>query len=130
MPEKIAILGYARSDIEIHKHLHSDKIVKKMNFKTKDDESIYEEFVKKKFYLRGMYDKKEDFFRLNQRINELCTDLYNEHECNRIFYLAVPPNTYTSISELLAKYCKTINEGYYNHLVVEKPFGVDLQSSN
>lgn len=47
---------------------------------------------------------------------------------NRIFYLAVPPKVYPSISEMIGKYCKA-KDPYYTKIVVEKPFGKDSESS-
>jgi glucose-6-phosphate 1-dehydrogenase len=53
-------------------------------------------------YLAGSYDKNEDFQALNKKINEI---VGKDDGC-RIFYLALPPTVYTSVSQLLSYHCK------------------------
>lgn len=105
LPEKTVIIGYARSKLDIQQYLN-EKIKDKMNVK-KEDEKIYEDFVSRNYYVSGQYDDSEKFKELNTKILELTKDLnQNEADCNRIFYLAVPPSVYKSVSEVISKNCK------------------------
>jgi glucose-6-phosphate 1-dehydrogenase len=48
---------------------------------------------------------------------------------NRLFYLATPPNAFLPISSELARTGMLAENGSWRRLVVEKPFGTDLQSA-
>jgi len=48
---------------------------------------------------------------------------------NRLFYLATPPNAFLPISGELARTGMLAENGSWRRLVVEKPFGTDLQSA-
>jgi len=48
---------------------------------------------------------------------------------NRLFYLATPPNAFLPISRELARTGMLAENGSWRRLVVEKPFGTDLQSA-
>ncbi len=130
LPAKIAILGFARTDLQIHKYLLSDPIMSKMMLETETDHVKYKEFIERNFYLRGSYEKEESFQELNEKIIELSSQNYSNNDCNRIFYLALPASLYVKVSENLAKYCKNKNSEFFTRVVLEKPFGRDLQSSN
>ncbi|XP_062592528.1 GDH/6PGL endoplasmic bifunctional protein-like [Saccostrea cucullata] len=47
----------------------------------------------------------------------------------RIFYLALPPNVYSSVAGKLSSCCKLNTSHSWSRLVLEKPFGSDLQSA-
>lgn len=47
----------------------------------------------------------------------------------RIFYLAIPPNVYSSVAARLSSCCKLKRSHAWSRLVLEKPFGSDLQSA-
>jgi hypothetical protein len=46
---------------------------------------------------------------------------------SRFFYLALPPITYPEVCEYLKRFCIALNG--WTRVVVEKPFGRDLRSS-
>ncbi len=130
LPAKTVILGYARSDLQIHKYLLTDQVLSQMKLESERDHELYKEYIERNYYLRGSYDKEEDFQALNVKITEISSQIYNSSECNLIFYLAIPPSVYPNVSELLDRFCKGKNSDYFTRLVLEKPFGRDLQSSN
>lgn len=47
----------------------------------------------------------------------------------RIFYLAIPPNVYSSVAARLSSCCKLKISHAWSRLVLEKPFGSELQSA-
>jgi glucose-6-phosphate 1-dehydrogenase len=47
---------------------------------------------------------------------------------NRLFYMALPSTVFTGTISAISKTCQT-SDGF-NRFIVEKPFGMDLQSSN
>lgn len=114
--EKTTILGYARSDL------------KDEEFKTRISEKFNKnekcaDFLKLCAYQRGSYDKASDFGILDVRIGE------NEEEGkgNRLFYYALPPNVFGSVSKMLKE--NTMAKGGWSRMVIEKPFGRDSESA-
>ena len=77
-------------------------------------------------YVSGQYDKDEDFQNLTKHMEEI-ESKYSGDERNRVFYMALPPSVFTDVAEKLKKNCYT--EKGKNRIIVEKPFGKDLESS-
>lgn len=104
--------------------------------KIKSGEEVkFAEFVELNSYLSGSYDQDENFKQLNEKIVELSSkfaanrvnghqsngttgdgggdgsggggDVGEKIDCNRIFYLALPPTVYMSVTKLLSDYCKS-----------------------
>ncbi|HKI56028.1 MAG TPA: glucose-6-phosphate dehydrogenase [Trueperaceae bacterium] len=73
-------------------------------------------------YVQGGYDDEDSFRELARRLDEL-------GQANRVFYTATPPETYQSIVTRLA--CAGLNQerGGWSRLVIEKPFGNDLETA-
>ena len=62
--------------------------------------------------------------------NLLETGSFNkETEIGRIFYLSVPPFAYEKISQNIAEKCRPNSPNTWVRVVVEKPFGSDLESA-
>ncbi len=128
---KTFFLGYARSKLNIQEFL-SKTAYQYMKVKP-EEQSKFEEFVSRNYYLAGSYDRAENFKELNEQIlNVAKSNNDNTHvfsDCNRIFYLALPPSVYTTVTELLSLQCKAMKP-HFTRVIVEKPFGKDLKSSN
>jgi len=75
-------------------------------------------------YISGQYDQDEPFVKLRTHLEELEK---GRTEDNRIFYMALPPSVFIPVSKHLKKICYPKNG--ITRLIVEKPFGKDLQSS-
>lgn len=90
-----------------------------------------EDFAGRLYYVEGQYDDANLYERIASRVEEL-NRKHNVGE-NLIFYLAVPPLLYSTIVEHLSSAglaCgKTPGGAQEVKLVVEKPFGRDLQSA-
>lgn len=110
LPVNTFFLGYARSKLDIFEYL-TKTAYQYMKVKP-EEKQLFDEFVKKNYYLAGSYDKDENFVELNQKILDISKEHTtpskenNNFECNRIFYFALPPSVYTSVSLFLSNYCK------------------------
>jgi glucose-6-phosphate 1-dehydrogenase len=69
---------------------------------TKEMETQLEEFGKLCSYISGQYDKDEDFKILNDHLKEIEK---GRKETNRVFYMALPPSVFTTVSQHLKKVC-------------------------
>ncbi len=52
-----------------------------------------------------------------------------EGRCNAMFYCAVPPSWYTKIAIGLKEACLSDEQSGFRRVVIEKPFGMDLESA-
>lgn len=69
---------------------------------TKEMEEQLEEFLKRCSYISGQYDQDESFARLREHLD----DVEKGREANnRIFYMALPPSVFTTVSQRLKKNC-------------------------
>lgn len=124
LPSTVKIIGYARSKIE----QEDFKSRIKEHFKLRNaPESKVEEFLKLVSYFQGAYDKPEGYEELNKEIEKYELDNSVE-EPHRLFYLALPPSVFTEVAKNLREYVYTGDKGI-TRIIVEKPFGHDLQSS-
>ena len=120
LPENFAVLGASRSPL-------SDD-----DFRSRTDEFLPEDelidaFKNKLFYQQVHTNKKEDFVPLKNRLEQLAVSL--EIEPNFVFYLSTPPSLYSAIPKLLCENGLSKSDKYFRRLIVEKPFGNDLESA-
>lgn len=127
LPRKTRILGYARtkmSNDEFRKRATS-----KFQLNGSLDEQKSKEFVKMLEYVHGSYDKDEDFQHLEEVIQDGEKELGSQDgKYNRLFYLALPPSVFGELCEMIRKNCWLGDKGY-TRVIIEKPFGHDLESS-
>ena len=72
-----------------------------------EEEERFKAFVEINHYLAGSYDQKESFVALNEKVLEITKQTCPKScEANRIFYLALPPTVYSSVTELISHNCK------------------------
>ncbi|KAF3860717.1 hypothetical protein F7725_000972 [Dissostichus mawsoni] len=74
-------------------------------------------------YISGKYADEDSFSKLDTHIQSLPGGT----EANRLFYLALPPTVYHDVSKNIRTCC--MSKKGWNRVIVEKPFGHDLQSS-
>src|SRR4029079_15094039 len=94
------------------------------------EDAVWENFAKGIFYVKGDFNDPEAYLRLNQRLQEC--DRTRGTGGRRIYYLAVPPNFFPIISELLGAE-KMVNDpergGPFTRVIIEKPCGHALASA-
>ena len=101
LPPVTIFFGYARSKITI------DDIRKKCDqyMKVKDDEKEkYEQFWKINYYVAGSYTERRDFEMLNQEMSKHD----NLSTANRLFYLALPPSVFESVTVNIRNTCMAL----------------------
>lgn len=69
---------------------------------TKDMEQQLQEFCEICTYVSGQYDEDESFVELRKHLEKLEK---GRKETNRIFYMALPPSVFTTVSQHLKKNC-------------------------
>ena len=119
LPSTTHIVGYARSHIEHDEFLST---MRPFCAKIDDDEEKLDRFLALCSYVSGPYDKAEGFQGLQKHLEEL-----EGSQSHRLFYLALPPSVFVTAVSSLWPECQT--KTGWNRVVVEKPFGHDLESS-
>ena len=69
---------------------------------TKDIEEQLESFCEACTYIAGQYDQDEPFQVLNKHLHEY---EQGRKEGNRVFYMALPPSVFITVSQHLKKTC-------------------------
>ncbi|EOR00405.1 hypothetical protein E3P92_03463 [Wallemia ichthyophaga] len=128
LPKDTRIIGYARSKMT-NEEFH-DKVTGFIKIDDNDSNSkkLLDEFKSGLSYVAGGYDGEEAFKNLNDNLtNAEKSNASSGKVSNRLFYLALPPSVFGSVSEGLRKFC--YSGSGTNRLIVEKPFGKDTESS-
>ncbi|KAB1211793.1 Glucose-6-phosphate 1-dehydrogenase, cytoplasmic isoform 2 [Morella rubra] len=131
-PDEVHIFGYARtkiSDEDLRSRIRGFLIDDK-NASSERSETVTK-FLQLVKYVSGSYDSEEGFQLLDKEISEH-EILRNSAEgsSRRLFYLALPPSVYPSVCRMISHYCMNKSDlGGWTRIVVEKPFGKDLESA-
>lgn len=92
------------------------------------DEERWQEFAQCLFYQAGGYDDAAAFDALKSRVDAL--EETRSRLGNRLFYLSTPPTVFESVTSLISRTGLTqTKEGGWARLIIEKPFGHDLESA-
>ena len=85
-----------------------------------------QEFKELSSYVSGGYEDDPSFENLENYLKGIESS-YQTKERNRIFYLALPPSVFIPVAGRVKKI--NYSEDGINRIIVEKPFGKDLDSS-
>lgn len=91
LPKDLAIIGYARSALDIN-----DLRKKIKGFLKSKDEAKKEDFVQHVTYVQGAYDKSEAFENLQSKLEER-EQKSDGGPVGRLYYLALPPSVYPQV---------------------------------
>ena len=69
---------------------------------TPEMEEQLNDFLRKCSYVSGQYDSKDAFVHLREHLEELEQGRTANH---RIFYMALPPSVFTTVSQQLMRHC-------------------------
>ncbi len=126
LPTAFNLVGISRSkmtDEDFKKHLKES--LKQSESQLSD--SLWDSFSQNFHYLSGSYDDFNAYQSLSKLLDELDTE--NGTAANRIFYLSTPPNVFENIISNLGAVGLSREEKGFARIVIEKPFGHDLDSA-
>jgi glucose-6-phosphate 1-dehydrogenase len=129
-PSDIFIIGFARTQLdseEFRKELF--KGVESYSRITTSQCKLWPNISDRIIYSRGDYNDIESYKRLKGLLNEIETK-YSLPKNRYIFYLATPPLLYQEIIEALGSSGLTEEgENFFPRIVIEKPFGHNLNTA-
>jgi glucose-6-phosphate 1-dehydrogenase len=88
---------------------------------------LWPRFAERYFYLAGSYDDPDTYRRLAEQLAQFDVEVGTQG--NHLFYLATPPMLYPFIVERLGQVGLNRSDRGWARVIVEKPFGHDLQSA-
>ncbi|KAJ2084234.1 Glucose-6-phosphate 1-dehydrogenase [Coemansia sp. RSA 988] len=126
LPKRTRIIGYARTQME-----HTSFLERVTSyFKEDTDSPDVQRFLGICAYVSGKYDVDEDFQRLRSEIDsneQVMGKRDSAEERVHIYYLALPPSVFVTVGDQVRR---NVYDGTCtNRVVIEKPFGHDLESS-
>ena len=126
--EGMRILGVGRthmSDEEFRAMMH-DALAESEHFNERDEEE-WRKAAERISYIAGELNEESTYQNTAQRLSEMAKDGASN---NHLFYLATPPSLAPAIVDGLGKANLAEEDGqHWSRLVVEKPFGSDLESA-
>ncbi len=127
LPKDFAVVGVARRDLSAtFAPDMQDGILKGGGVDAGD--SKLKPFVDRVRYFATNFDDDAGFQKLKGFLADMDKELGTKG--NRLFYLAVAPEFFADIAQRLSKHGMTqAAEGTWVHVIIEKPFGVDLESA-
>ena len=87
----------------------------------------WKKFSKHLSYLVGDYDDPDTYKRLSKKLKNL--DQESGTEGNHLFHMAIPPQVFQDVVKQLGESGLNRSERGWSRIVVEKPFGRDLESA-
>jgi glucose-6-phosphate 1-dehydrogenase len=130
LARKFAVVGFARTPMSDEAfQAKAAESTRDSSDSGKVEEDVLKTFAQSFSYVSGDYDKPEGFQKLAKHLDEI--DKKFQLGGNRLYYLATPPEVYPLIIEQLRKagLAKPGNEKSWVRIIIEKPFGHDLESA-
>lgn len=123
MPERFAVIGYARSPMEEADFRSAMHDAVKQHSRSGIDAKTWRDFASRLHYVSGEYSDEGGIDELLPILKSSETEIGIADQ--RLFYCATPPSTFPDIAGGLGSLDLTKN----SRIIVEKPFGHDLESA-
>lgn len=128
LPESFFVLGLSRTEMTTDQFRLSMQVAVKGEYPNDFNDTQWQEFGTKLHYSPIDYGTAVSY---QQSLREEILRLEKEFGTgrNHIFYLAIPPTLYDDVIFNLGNTDLTRQDGGTTHVVIEKPFGRDLDSA-
>src|SRR6266849_7384924 len=128
LPDNFAVIGVARAvldDQEFRRRLRDDM----REFATEEVESqTWDWLAERLYYLSGDFNDEQTFVQLTEMLGK--ADRERNTEENYFFYLATAPQYFAPVVQRLgAADLTNQQDDHFRRVVIEKPFGSDLESA-
>ena len=128
LPESFAVIGFAARELDDggYRAVLAEEV--RQYVAEEFDDAVWEWLEPRLYYVQGDFRSTESFERLKAAIERV--DQSHGTQGNYLYYLAVPPKFFGPIVEQLgASGLAVEEEGHWRRVVIEKPFGRDLESA-
>ena len=125
LPPGVCVLGVARTEYT------DDQFRERLRQGVKQygrlGPEVWGEFSNRLHYLPGSYDDPETYHRIKNLLQQMAQT--ENAPGNWLFYLAIPPVVYSDVIEQLGRAGMNRGDSGWRRIIIEKPFGHDLESA-
>src|SRR4051795_5442317 len=127
LPERFNLIGVSRGEMSDDEF--RDGARKSIaEFSRRDaDEKVLDAMIEQFRYVTGSFDDESMYGKLGSAMDEF--DENADIDFNRLFYLSTAPSFFPVISEALGEHGLNRHEKSEVRIIIEKPFGTDLESA-
>ncbi len=130
LPAETSVVGFSRRPLSDEDFRNGMRTSVEENSRVKVEDGLWDDFAEGIFYQAGQFADRSAYRELAERLEQI--DAARGTRSNKLFYLATPPSAYEEIIANLGRVGLQRQgdhgEGWVR-IVVEKPFGHDLQSA-
>jgi glucose-6-phosphate 1-dehydrogenase len=127
LPDKFCVVGIARQGMSSDE-LRTDMLAGLKKFATRSvDDAIAQRLLECVTCIEADPRDSGSFDKMREQLDAL--EKKRETTGNRLFYLATPPSAFGPIAKELGRTGMLKENGSWRRLVVEKPFGTDINSA-
>ncbi len=129
LPNDFAVVGVSRAEYtdDSFRAYCKEQLEQFAPADQKPQGAMWEDFARRLSYVEGEFDDHKTYGELAKHI------AYDDAELgtrgNRLFYLSTPPSVFPTIIELLREADLNQQHDGWARIIVEKPFGTDLESA-
>ena len=128
LPEAFCIVGVARAEMSADEFRRKMREALRQFATDRVAPETLDLLIERCRYVRGDFDDPSTYERLKAELAAAARAIDTRGNC--LFYLATPPALFAHVARLLGESGLAHEDnGCWRRLVVEKPFGVDLQSA-
>ncbi|GAC68764.1 glucose-6-phosphate dehydrogenase [Gordonia soli] len=128
LPPSFALVGFARRDWDTEDFGKIVHDAVREHSRTEFREDVWERLAEGFRFVQGSFDDPEAFTALAQTLGDL--DRQRGTDGNHAFYLSIPPGAFPVVCQQLKDSgLADPTGGSWRRVVIEKPFGHDLQSA-
>jgi glucose-6-phosphate 1-dehydrogenase len=127
LPERFNLIGISRGDIGDDGFREQAREAIKQFSRREPDEQVLSSLVDRMRYVAASFDDPNGYTQLGQVMDEF--DSEAGIVFNRLFYLSTAPSFFPVIAEALGEHGLESKEDAEVRIIVEKPFGTDLESA-
>jgi glucose-6-phosphate 1-dehydrogenase len=128
LPPSFALVGFARRDWADEDFGQVVYEAVKEHARTPFRQEVWDRLAEGFRFVQGTFDDEQGFARLAETLDKL--DAERGTGGNHAFYLSIPPKAFPVVCEQLQKSgLANQHDGSWSRVVIEKPFGHDLDSA-
>jgi glucose-6-phosphate 1-dehydrogenase len=127
LPLETSIVGYARRPYTDESYVNEMHEAVRTHSHNPVEKALWDDFAQMIHYQQGDFGDAASYERLAERLDQI--DVAAGCRGNRLFYLATPPSAYEEIIANLGRVGLAHRPAAWSRIVIEKPFGRDLESA-
>jgi hypothetical protein len=128
LPLETSIVGYSRRAYSDHDFAAEMREAVAEHSRNPVEQALWDDFAETIHYQQGDFTDPAAYARLAERLDQI--DAAAGCRGNRLFYLATPPSAYEDIVSNLGSAGLANRDDSWSRIVIEKPFGYDLESGH